>query len=392
MSKKKIVVAAVPFSDNLGDGVISDNIAGVISRNYDAEVEICDISFREGVITSKAKDGGLSIFLSLPLFLRQLIVVAFFTLKYFRVGKSYYRRKLESANHILVGGGQLICDVDLNFPWKLYLLVREAEKANIPFSIISVGVAGKWSWLGTKIMGRVLRSKQLKTISVRDSLSRKHLLETFGEMDVQLLPDPALLSSKVVGFETEQPNGYAYPVKVGLGVADIDGLNYSSDISNAESLNSIVSLVEIVKVANEKNLEIELFTNGAIEDEKYLYDQVIPLLDEAHLKYSVAERCNTSEELVKTVRSYSLVIAYRLHANIIAHSFGIPTYAIAWDNKVASFFEYVDCSSRAYPNLSALEGDIQNILVDVKRQDQRFDTSRYETMYVDFIGQHIETK
>tara|TARA_Y100001960_G_scaffold329969_1_gene422735 strand:+ start:12872 stop:14047 length:1176 start_codon:yes stop_codon:yes gene_type:complete len=389
MSKKKVVVAAVPYSDNLGDGVISDNITGAILRNYDVDVEVCDISYREKVSVLKSKEDKLSIFMKLPLLVRQLVVVSFFSLKYFRQGRSYYDGKLNSVKCIFIGGGQLICDVDANFPLKLFFLVKEAEKRGIPVSIISVGVANKWSWLGRKLMSRVVCSPMVKLISVRDSLSRKHLLEQFNVVSVELLPDPALLSSILSKYDDFDAGSSVEP-KVGIGVADIEGLNYSSDIVNSGELNCSELFVDIILAANRQGYSVELFTNGAIEDEHYLNETLIPILDSHNLNYLVAPKSNTPEQLVRVIKRYSLVAAYRLHANIIAHSLSIPTYAVSWDNKVSSFFDCIGFPDRAYADLKSLSSDFERILLDSKSGEEAFDTNKYEQLYYAFIGKSLE--
>ena len=46
---KKILICAVPFSDNLGDGVIAASLAHIAGLKYpDAKVEFLDIAGRHG--------------------------------------------------------------------------------------------------------------------------------------------------------------------------------------------------------------------------------------------------------------------------------------------------------------------------------------------------------
>lgn len=53
----KYVIDAVPFSDNLGDAVIADNLKSFLVRqgNRKTDIDLCDISYRETVETFKNK-------------------------------------------------------------------------------------------------------------------------------------------------------------------------------------------------------------------------------------------------------------------------------------------------------------------------------------------------
>ena len=84
-----------------------------------------------------------------------------------------------------------------------------------------------------------------------------------------------------------------------------------------------------------------LFTNGAEEDEQFLGRIVDDGDRKAYLRdglLSIAPHPQTPEELVANLSRPSVVVAHRLHANIIAYSLGIPSVGLSWDQKVDSFF------------------------------------------------------
>ena len=76
---KKILICAVPFSDNLGDGVIAASLAHIAAMKYpEAKVEFLDIAGRVGFDESNLRGGGaFSIFQKLPSLLRSAIVFAY---------------------------------------------------------------------------------------------------------------------------------------------------------------------------------------------------------------------------------------------------------------------------------------------------------------------------
>jgi len=380
----KYVLAAVPFSDNLGDGVIADNLIGFLRRREKTdEVILCDISYRAKVSTFKSKGSSMGYFLLLPSIIRQIVVVFFFLGKYITVGRGYLDSKLSGCDELLIGGGQLISDVDMNFPLKLYFLIKHAEKHNIKASIVSVGVASRWSWLSKKLMKRVLTSKSILKVSVRDELSKKNLANYFDLVDVELLPDPALMSS-LLSYNKRSLAGGEHEKRLGLGVANLRGLNYSSDIINIQQDNSIECFCSIVEKSNAINYVVYLFTNGAIEDEVFLHESIIPALNTRGLAFRVIPRCNSSSELVKVILGFDMLISYRLHANIIACGFNIPFFAVGWDNKVVSFFKSQHREDCVFKSLKDLDLSF-NRIIGMLQPKIKLDILGVELKYSSFI-------
>lgn len=359
--QKKIVICGVPGSDNLGDGVIAECLDWFFRKNISNDVEICDISYRDTVVQNGSKGGKLNFFLRFPSFVRMIFVLIFFSVKYFLKGRKYIDSKFKNAGLILIGGGQLIHDVDLNFPLKLFFIIRSAEKRKIPVRLTSVGVSGNWTKLGALIMKRVLLSKSVESISVRDELSKVNLSNIFNIPNAVLLPDPALMSVNVYPQEKTKIVHRVDKV-LGLGLADVSGLNYTSDIKNDLAENSLEAIASIILKANNLGFTVKVFTNGALEDEIFVSNIVEPYLEKCGLQYERISRLTTPDKLVGFISSLGSLVAYRLHANIIAASFEIPHFAVGWDNKVKSFFSQQGRSSCVYQSLQKIEQDLNSIL------------------------------
>jgi len=319
--------------------------------------------------------------------IRQLMVVLFFTYKYYRQGRYYLDEKLNNCDELLIGGGQLISDVDLNFPLKLYFLIKHAEKYNIKTSLISVGVASRWNWLSRPLMKRVLSSRVVTKIAVRDEFSKKNLTDKFGLKNIEILPDPALMCSSFSKDELGELSSFSDKKVLGLGIADIEGLNYSSDINNNTSDNSIEYVCSIVEKTNTNNYEVYLFTNGASEDEKFLHEGVVPMLKSKKIAFNVLPRCSSSTELVSFIKKLDLLVAYRLHANIIASSFDIPYFAVGWDNKVLSFFRLQGRESCVFNSLKALSESFDVVINSNGNYiTSELNAENVEKKYSDFLG------
>lgn len=194
--QKKVVICGVSGSDNLGDTVIAECIAEFVKQELGQDPIICDISYREGLVSNVLNGKKINTFKRLPKFFRQCFVLILFSLKFIFKGRKYLLKKLKGADFVIVGGGHLISDVDLNFPLKLFFLTTIAEELNLPILIVSVGVGSTWSKLGIALASRLVNSKNVKAIAVRDPLSKQNLVKYFGKGGSTILQDPAMLLSR----------------------------------------------------------------------------------------------------------------------------------------------------------------------------------------------------
>jgi polysaccharide pyruvyl transferase WcaK-like protein len=383
MSKltKKVVVCGVPGSDNLGDAVIADCLVGFIQQKQNYTAIRCDISYRENVVYDSVKGKKLGWFHNMPQVLRQLFVLSFFTLKYLLKGRAFLREKMQGADLVVVGGGQLFSDVDWNFPLKLYFVVKMAEKMKVPVRVCAVGVAGKWSKFGTFLINELLTSPQVELISVRDELSQIHIRKFFSIDNAILLPDPAVMSSILNPLSRSKES---FRNTIGIGVADIIGLNYSSDKVNDSDSNSLESWGRLTDILTADGTVIVLFTNGALEDEYFLHHELVPYLTRTNRKFDVNPRFVSSDQMVQFLANLHSLYAFRLHANIVAASYNVLHFAIGWDNKVISFFN-LQCRDHAvFNSLDALV-----LAINEKRLALQYNSDltpkKVENMYLEFF-------
>src|SRR5690606_4207920 len=132
-----------------------------------------DISGRTDypVVETQKRSG----FFSFPDPIKRLLVLAYFSAKYRLKLHKVLLEKIESSDVILLGGGQLISDVYLNFPLKLYLLSRYIRNNPRPCFVFSVGVSPNISKIGRFLLSRAFENMSPRRISVRDYRSRENL-------------------------------------------------------------------------------------------------------------------------------------------------------------------------------------------------------------------------
>ena len=93
---------------------------------------------------------------------------------------------------------------------------------------------------------------------------------------------------------------------------------------------------------------VTLFSNGASEDRALLHRVAAhPSLaaSRASGHLSVPDHPETPRELSLLIGGCRAVVAHRLHACIVAHSYGRPTIGLSWDSKLGSFFHQMKRSA-----------------------------------------------
>ncbi|SPC13933.1 polysaccharide pyruvyl transferase family protein [Cupriavidus taiwanensis] len=334
---KHVVICAVPYSDNLGDAVIAETLGHLIRQAVpDCRVSFLDIAGRTRLGENSLKKGRLMrLFSRLPGWARVPVLTMAIWLKYRRQWRVRWQQQLADADVVVVGGGQLLCDVDLNFPLKLYLLARCLGK-NARVALVSVGVAAGWSRLGRYLVSRFFALAAPQYVSVRDESSRRNIVGLgAGEAcDVAIIPDPAILSASLYA-----EHGLEKRWDVGICVSDVESLHYNADlVSVAEQGGGLGMFVELVHKLRQGGQRVVLFTNGAEED-NLAAAAVRSRLGADGMQGVDFMLPASPAELASIIAACHSMVGHRMHANIIAFSFGVPSVGIVWDTKVASFFK-----------------------------------------------------
>lgn len=331
-----ILVVGVPFSRNLGDGVIFDNLRYLYKKHSRfSRVIPLDLAGRETFESAdRPQSSRVALFSKLPGFTRKIAVVAFIIASFVCRWRRAWKAKVTAADVIVIGGGQLFLDESLNFPLKLYLfslLLRHNPSAQR--FIAFVGVAPSLSRLGRALFRAALDNIRPHSITLRDPESRTRFADLISSRyPLKVAADPALLSAECYGIPSRNRSEVR---RIGLCIADPRGLDVEGRLGADFHTGLADYFATLARALHDAGYQVVLFTNGALEDEA-LKDQIHAQLDLPGVQR--LERPLTPSTLVCSIAAFDLLVAHRLHANIIALALGVPSIGLRWDAKVESFF------------------------------------------------------
>lgn len=340
----RIALFSARYSGNLGDGLLSLCLARELQRGRpDVEVIICDLAGRTAYGQGeKRRTLALALLRNMPAPARRLVMKVLLGGEVTRRLRPTWAQVLGNVDAVVLGGGNLLADTDLNFPLKIAGLTHELCRARKPFAIFGVGVSSNWSSTGRKLFERALVDAAPSHVAVRDSRSQwlwTQALETKGAARAVVCRDPALLTCDHFPSTSERarvPDRNKRPL-LGLNVTHPDEVALHSDRHVMSHETSTRWTCRLVRAALGAGYEVRLFTNGSAKDEVYLRQLASLLPEEARV---IARPCSP-EELVEVIRTFDVISGHRLHAHIAAFSCRIPSVGYVWDEKLASFFRSV---------------------------------------------------
>ncbi|THH35433.1 polysaccharide pyruvyl transferase family protein [Aliishimia ponticola] len=341
----KIVIAAVMFSPNLGDGLIAECLTSLIREERpEAEVVWLDLAGRTEFVEPSGglRTRVLGLLSWLPQSLSHPISAQLVQRQIQGRLAPNIPEALEGADLLIIGGGQLLGDANLNFPLKLAHVVAAAEARNIPVALHGVGVAAKWSDRGRSLFAKTLQSPNLKFISVRDDASAKSLARHYAALGpdpaqaIRVYPDPGLCTDRLKTSTTIGLLGGG--PRIGVGIVHPAALaTHSSGRPVLRRRDAFRAYKEMITALTSAGAQVQLFTNGAGEDEEFLDDfilrvGVLPSTD-------TIARFRTPLELADFMQNIDAVASYRLHACIAANAVGTKAVGFRWDKKIDAYFQ-----------------------------------------------------
>lgn len=335
----KIVQFGLCYSPNVGDGIIAECLAYAIRQRLPgAEVVAIDLSGRLdfGGVPIRNRSLALALLGRLPLWLRQRLVEKMLGRVLDRVEPGW-KKATEGAALAIVGGGQIFSDADLNFCVKIARAARVIAAAGAPSAICAVGVSRNWTPRGQALFLE-MEKNDLRFVGTRDPHSRDawNAQVPAGLMPApEIMLDPGLLAAACYGPRPDSDG------RIGLCVTAPDILAYHADgaVAGAGAGGFFADLATDLIGRRHR---VTLFCNGAAEDRAMLDSLREPLsIAIASGQVEVAAAPETPTELARLVSGFSAVAAHRLHACIVAYSYGLPVVGLGWDRKVESFFETI---------------------------------------------------
>lgn len=336
----RIVLVGGAYSDNLGDAVIADCLTRALLRRMPgAEIVPLDIAGRLGAGLSHFPQKRLvhrCLGASPEQVRRMVVLVGGSVMLRLRI-EPRWRSILRDDDLVVIGGGHLLQDGDLNFPLKVRGVIRLVRRSGSPWAVYSVGVSGRWSGLGRSFFRPVFEEPGPLYCSVRDPDSKGHLLGHFPALpaeEIRVDPDPALLAETVYGPAVEPAQR---EFDIGICVAHPDVLRFGSagDFQTAPTLLTD-KWVRYIRELEQRGFKTALFTNGSREDDEYLQALAVRLGGQG--RTTLLPRAIRPSDLASTIGRMRALIAARLHAGIIAYALNIPCLGLAWDRKLDSFY------------------------------------------------------
>lgn len=379
----------VKYSPNLGDGLLSEALEHALHELGAAEEETVSVDLAARTAYGAggtARSFVLKALSAFPDDLRQRAIRIPLHLMLRQKWLPHYEAKLGAADAVVIGGGNLLTDMDLNFPVKIAAVLKLAGARNVPVAIYGVGVSGDWSAEGLRLMRDALRKARPCYVSVRDRASQENFDRLFSEAAgtrAKLVRDPGLLVSRYV----EPGSGGNTVPRVGICITSAIAVRYHSDVQISDA-DLETWYARLCGALTGRGYVVDVFTNGSPEDEEFL-DGLFSRLADASGERIHRKRLNVPAELAVFASGLDLLIAHRMHALIAAYSYGVPIFALRWDRKVDAFMESVgrsDCI--ASTDLGILDGVVTKVdnLLDRSSQNRQENVGVVEEAFADARG------
>lgn len=332
-----IAVVGEIYSHNVGDNVIYTCIeSNLKSLNHD--VFPIDLSGRSGftsvnqVQNPSATKKALRLITRNSSFARQGVSLYRWKKRDAALHREHLYEKIKSADGVIIGGGQLLTNNNLEFPLRISNVCSIAKELKKPYAFFSCGAGSGLTGLARSIYKKCLNEAEF--ISTRDNYSRS-ILTTLVNSDKKILIncDPVFFLNKEVQRNTKNS------AKVGINIMSLDTMKRKNlkinDLSIKQYYNFWMSLISHLTNFEKKPV---LFTNG----DYYDFQEAVFLseyLRENNIHIEIVQRPMSGDELISQMETFDEIVATRMHSAIIGCALRIPTVSIAWEQKVHSVFE-----------------------------------------------------
>jgi len=211
--------------------------------------------------------------------------------------------------------------------------VHVARSLDLPFTFSACGVGSNHTWLGKRLLCNALVGAQ--SISLRDHLSQNRLEMLCPGLASQVTMDPAIWAGDVYALPPAGGNSGC----IGLGVINRNEANLHLPGEQRFSKTAWDQLwLNLIFELTADDRQVELFTTGSLVDDLFAQALIASAQSRGWSRVSLAPRPVNPQQLLASLRNYSVVVAARLHAAILANAIGISTIGLSWDKKVQAYY------------------------------------------------------
>ncbi len=339
----RVAVFGEIYSPNVGDGIIFDCIAWGLAQ-HGVEALACDLSLRTGYEDGpKAADSddvshlrsAARFFVRRSLSLRRAITVVKWIGGERRRFIAAYERSIRESDAVIVGGGQIIVDRQLGFPLRIATIVSLAKKYQKKIAVFSCGADRTQGSVARAIFGSLARSACY--ISARDETSRAFFESLGPSLTVNCHPDVGFLVSSV-----HQAHGTAADGVIGVNVmphstmAAFTGASSGADGQEQDRKAWEALIGQLLS----RGYRVQIMTNGDPLD----YDAADGLYEvfREESRVRLMPRPMRPVDLAEQMQGIPALVASRMHAGIVAYSYGKRVLPIVWDKKVVGVWQKAD--------------------------------------------------
>lgn len=371
----KIVIAGVPYSANLGDGLIASILRSLIEEQQsDVDIVHIDLANRRDLAPvetevgrSRLRAAALHLHSYGPKSILDYGYGAYKQLSSKAIVQDW-AAQLEEADLVLIGPGQLFSARTANFPAKLRLLGRALDMCDVRprVKLIGCGVDTNGSWASQRMLLQAIHGLRIDSALFRDTISasRFSALPGVEGIAVEVAPDLAVAADVLIKQEDAHID-----LRGAVYVDAVDLVAYD-DVAGRPEAGTELYRSAIQVVLDETGAKVVLIgSNGLREDTQAAADLVQNL--ELDVEVRLAAPLENPEDIVGRAAASLGTVGVRLHALLPALAVGKPIAAPIMSGKARDVF------ATAY-GLDACAGETVRVS-DVRRDEA-----------IDLLGEAME--
>lgn len=246
---------------------------------------------------------------------------------------------LADADAVFFAGGGLFGTSYLGFFEHVDRITEIADRRGIPVVFSSMGLNNMDARDGSvDAIVQIVRRRSVRALSVRENLPLFQEIAADLPFEVQQVADPATWTKYVYGMTDTAADGT-------MGINVVRGGLFAANGQKWGLTAEMEYLAGLREMADRAGVVAQFYTNGSLDDNNTLRF----FAREYGLPNEQIILPQTTREVVEAIASRSSIASIRMHSSIIAYSFGIPTIALEWNDKVPYFYEAIGHRERVIP-------------------------------------------